>query len=176
MTKLNYIVGGVIFLSLALLKSEAFAQDTVSVQPVKVTISTAPVGYLNNRANSGGYGSVSHLYWISKFEVTQSQYTIFLNAVARTKDPYHLYDDRMGVMPYGGIRKNILEDGSFTYSVSRTYAAKPINFVSWTCAARFVNWLENGQPSGDPEIGRVRHSKPLFFWGVRTPASCFWSM
>jgi formylglycine-generating enzyme required for sulfatase activity len=30
-----------------------------------------------------------------------------------------------------------------------TYANKPVNFVSWHDAARFANWLHNGQPAGE---------------------------
>jgi len=30
---------------------------------------------------------------------------------------------------------------------------KPVNFVSWYDAARFSNWLNNGQGTGDTEIG-----------------------
>ena len=29
------------------------------------------------------------------------------------------------------------------------WARRPVNFVSWADAARFANWLHNGQPSGD---------------------------
>jgi formylglycine-generating enzyme required for sulfatase activity len=30
---------------------------------------------------------------------------------------------------------------------------KPVNFVSWFDAARFANWMQNGQGSGDTETG-----------------------
>ncbi len=49
--------------------------------------------------------------------------------------------------------------GSYTYSVSpdrgvpgdagyANYANFPVNYVSWGDAARFCNWLQNGQPTG----------------------------
>ncbi len=43
--------------------------------------------------------------------------------------------------------------GSYTYSVSSTYANEPVVGVSWFNAARFCNWLGNGQGSGDMETG-----------------------
>jgi formylglycine-generating enzyme required for sulfatase activity len=39
--------------------------------------------------------------------------------------------------------------GNYTYSVSTEYANRPINFISWGDAARFCNWLHNGQPIGN---------------------------
>jgi formylglycine-generating enzyme required for sulfatase activity len=54
----------------------------------------------------------------------------------------------------GGIVRNG-QSGSYTYSVkppdlNGTYAYdnKPVNYVSWGDAARFTNWMHNGQPSG----------------------------
>ena len=38
--------------------------------------------------------------------------------------------------------------GSYSYSVAADWADRPVNYVSWGDAARFTNWLHNGQPSG----------------------------
>ena len=38
--------------------------------------------------------------------------------------------------------------GGFTYSTKPNMDDKPVNFVSWLDAARYVNWLHNGRPSG----------------------------
>jgi len=38
--------------------------------------------------------------------------------------------------------------GSYSYSVAADYADRPVNYVSWGDAARFSNWLHNGQPTG----------------------------
>ena len=38
--------------------------------------------------------------------------------------------------------------GSYTYSVAPDWAHRPVNYVSFWDAARFVNWLQNGQPTG----------------------------
>jgi sulfatase modifying factor 1 len=43
--------------------------------------------------------------------------------------------------------------GSYEYSVIGSSAHKPITYVSWFDAARFCNWLHNGQGSGSTESG-----------------------
>lgn len=44
--------------------------------------------------------------------------------------------------------KTIDSDGRALYWVHPKFFNKPVNFVSWLSGARFVNWLENGQPGG----------------------------
>jgi formylglycine-generating enzyme required for sulfatase activity len=99
---------------------------------------------------TSGYGSVGYVYRIGKYEVTAGQYTAFLNAVAKD-DPNRLYDTLMDNPedPYNGA--NIQRSGSspnFSYSVTADWADRPVNYVSFWDAARFVNWLHNGQPTG----------------------------
>jgi formylglycine-generating enzyme required for sulfatase activity len=117
-----------------------------------ITISTVPVGNPGNAAdpaNSGsipGIGSVGYSYSIGTYDVTVDQYTGFLNAVAAT-DTYSLYNPSMATdLNVAGIAQNGIS-GSFTYSVIGS-ANHPITFVSWGDAARFANWLSNGQPTG----------------------------
>ena len=45
------------------------------------------------------------------------------------------------------------DSGPYSYSVKPGYANKPISYVSWYDAIRFVNWLQNGQGNGDTESG-----------------------
>jgi formylglycine-generating enzyme required for sulfatase activity len=97
-----------------------------------------------------GFGDVSYSYSMSRFEVTAAQYTTFLNAVARS-DPYGLYDSNpsdMGTWPTGPRIQRSGGAGNYSYSVAADYANRPINFISWGDAARFCNWLHNGQPVG----------------------------
>jgi formylglycine-generating enzyme len=116
-----------------------------------VTISVVQVGDTNNSGDTvpmvsdstTGYGSVGFTYSIGKFDVTTAQYTAFLNAVATT-DPYGLYNANMasdanvaGVTRLGSF-------GSYSYSVVGS-GSNPITYVSWLDAARFCNWLQNGQ-------------------------------
>jgi formylglycine-generating enzyme len=116
-----------------------------------VNIVTVPVSNPGNApdARYGGYGAVSYTYQMGKFDVTAGQYCQFLNAVART-DTYDLYSYYMGD-PSGFLGCNIVRSGSpgsYTYSVAPGWANRPVNYVSWGDAARFVNWLANGQPTG----------------------------
>ncbi|CAG0966568.1 hypothetical protein MYXO_01062 [Myxococcaceae bacterium] len=96
-------------------------------------------------------GSVSHGYYISKYEVTNAQYAEFLNAKAAT-DPNGLYNGAMASSTHGGITRSG-GPGSYSYAVKSGMASKPVNYVSFWDATRFTNWLGNGEGSGDTETG-----------------------
>jgi formylglycine-generating enzyme required for sulfatase activity len=134
----------------ALLAALTMAGATVSGA---IMIDTVTVGDVNNTPDNtiAGYGAVGYVYQIGKYEVTNAQYAAFLNAVAATTDIYHLYNTNMGDSSYGGIRRTEREaGGGYTYTVkSDTWENKPVNFVSFWNAARFVNWLT----TGDTETG-----------------------
>ena len=95
-------------------------------------------------------GSVSYEYYISKYEVTNTQYAEFLNAKAAA-DPLGLWHVGMG-SPIGGIARSG-SSGSYTYAAKPGMENKPIMLVSFFDALRFINWLHNGQGSGDTETG-----------------------
>jgi formylglycine-generating enzyme required for sulfatase activity len=113
-----------------------------------VTIDWVTVGNAGNAADTTSYGAVSYAYQIGKYEVTNTQYGAFLNAAAKT-DSHGLYDFRMDD---AGIGRNGTP-GSYTYSVYSGEANHPVRFVSWYDAARFSNWMHNGQGSGSTETG-----------------------
>ena len=101
-----------------------------------------------------GLGAVGYTYQMGTYDVTLAQYTQFLNAVAET-DAYGLYNSKMGTdyYPIQGISQSG-SPGSFSYSVtgSNPQAANcPAFDVSWGDAARFCNWLQNGQPTSGTE-------------------------
>lgn len=96
--------------------------------------------------NDGGRGSVAYNYEIGKYEVTNSQYAEFLNAVAAT-DTHLLYHTGMNNAINGGITRSGTS-GSYTYTPRPNMANKPVAQVNFWDAARFVNWLHNGQTSG----------------------------
>ena len=106
-------------------------------------------------AGAGGYGpdricgAVDYTFRMGKYEVTAGQYTTFLNAVAAT-DTYRLYNTGMdtAVDSHGCNIKQTGSSGSYTYSVASDWANRPVNYISWGDAARFANWLTNGQPTG----------------------------
>jgi formylglycine-generating enzyme len=124
-----------------------------------VTIDVVLVGNINNAADTQvmydgttGYGSVAYNYTIGKYEVTAGQYCEFLNAKAKT-DNYGLYNVNMWSYPYGCKIEQTGSSGSYVYSVAADYADRPVNYVSFWDAARFTNWLHNGQGNGDTETG-----------------------
>jgi len=120
-----------------------------------VTIDWVSVGDIGNPAYvepQFGFttGSVSSPYQIGKYEVTNSQYAEFLNAKAAS-DPLGLYNIAMG-SGHGGITRSGVS-GSYTYASIDQRENMPVNFVSFFDSARFANWLNNGQGSGDTETG-----------------------
>ena len=115
----------------------------------EVNIDWVTVGDPGNAADGTTYGAVSYSYRIGKYEVTNAQYAEFLNAVAAT-DTNALYNTGMGDPSspnFGGITRSG-SSGSFSYSAIAGREDKPVNFVSFWDAARFANWLHNGQPTG----------------------------
>ncbi len=98
-----------------------------------------------------GIGSVGYAYQIGKFEVRNSEYVDFLNAVADT-DTYGLYSTAMSTDDRGGITRSG-SSGSYTYAAKPGYEDRPVIIVSLYDAVRFVNWLENGQPVGAQGAG-----------------------
>jgi sulfatase modifying factor 1 len=117
-----------------------------------VVIPTVPVGSPGNTPDSTGFGAVGYAYQIGTYEVTAGQYTEFLNAVAAT-DTFSLYNPTMASDAQGCkiLRSGVA--GSFSYSVAPDYANRPVNYVSWGDAARFANWMHNGQPAGPQGAG-----------------------
>lgn len=124
-----------------------------------ITIETVPIGNPGNQGEQSRlpnsdptfYGGVGYAFAIGTYEVTAAQYTAFLNAVGAT-DTYGLYHARMDydadTTRAGCNIKRHGTAGSFTYSFAPEWANRPVNYVSWADAVRFVNWLHNGQPSG----------------------------
>jgi formylglycine-generating enzyme required for sulfatase activity len=127
-----------------------------------VTIDWVTVGDPGNAADDTGYGAVADAFQIGKYEVTIQQYTDFLNAVAAS-DPYSLYNTNMtNDLNSAGISR-AGSSGSYTYSVIGPSGAtpvgasspgnRPVNYVTWFNAARFANWMQNGQGNGSTETG-----------------------
>jgi len=108
-----------------------------------INIDTVLVGNANNAADSTSYGSVSYDYHIGTCEVTNSQYTAFLNATAAT-DTHSLYSTNMNSDPSRGGITRAGSSGSYTYSVKSGFSDKPVSYVSFWDAARFSNWLTTG--------------------------------
>jgi formylglycine-generating enzyme len=108
------------------------------------------VNDVGNPADATGLGSVGYAYQIGTYDVTAAQYVEFLNAVART-DTYGLYWIEMSESRNCNIQRRGVS-GSYTYSVDAAWANRPVNFTSFGEAARFCNWLTNGQPTGNQDL------------------------
>jgi formylglycine-generating enzyme required for sulfatase activity len=128
------------------------------IEAVAVTIDLVTVNNPGNASDPGtGYGRVDYQYQIGKYHVTIGQYAEFLNAVAKD-DRYSLYNTSMGTdNNISGISRSGTS-GNYSYTVLAasgiapfggvSAANRPITYVSWFDAARFANWISNGQPSG----------------------------
>ena len=119
----------------------------------------------NDPDGSGGYGSVSYDYDISKYETTYGQYLEFLNAVAQSADPYELFNPGMeDDLLLNGINRTEEADGSYSYSIATSTGLpdtqntegslyKPVNYVNYLDAIRFANWMHNNKGTGSTETG-----------------------
>lgn len=105
------------------------------------------VGNPGNAPGTTGFGAVTDEYWMGILEITNRQYTDFLNAIAAS-DPNGLFETSMENNPRGGIVR-VGAPGSYTYAPKDKMADKPVNFVSFWSVCRYSNWLHNGLPNGD---------------------------
>ena len=173
--------------------------------------------------HSTGYGSVAYNYAIGTYDVTAAQYVQFLNAVARTGDPYGLYNPLMGGAasgpassdpndPIGTTAAQVYitsgstnypvvcgitrtgAPGNYSYALSTTATLNsppiptdngnfPVNWDNWGDAARFCNWLENGQPVGPEGAGTTETGSytlngavtvAALFTVSKTPGATYW--
>jgi len=117
----------------------------------------------SGRPNTAGFGRVDYSYQIGKFDVTIGQYTAFLNAADPTgTNPNGIYNSSMGTDGnIAGISYTSESSAGSKYAVigpsgtayGQTGANRPITYVSWFDAARFANWMTNGQGNGSTETG-----------------------
>jgi formylglycine-generating enzyme required for sulfatase activity len=116
------------------------------------------VADVNLDSNHNPQGSVGYTYQMGTYDVTAAQYCLFLNAVAKA-DTYNLYYSGMSGGPGSyacGINRTG-SSGNYSYNTTSGYSVNngnfPVNWVSWGDAARFCNWLTNGQPTGSEGAG-----------------------
>lgn len=119
---------------------------------------------------TSGYGAVDYTFRISKTHVTNSQYVQFLNAVDPQGNEANpllnnsggIYNFNMtmvdtttplGLAHQGGIDFDGSAPAGSKYSAKAGQENFPAIWINWNSAARFVNWLSNGQGSGDTESG-----------------------
>ncbi len=147
----------------------AVAVASLAATTSAVTIDYRVVGNPGNPGNTvsgtagpsspSGLGAVSAVFRMAATETTNAQYAEFLNAVdPNGTNPRGVYVLSMGTSSLGGITFSNGAGSGAKYSVKAgapsgapagtNYGSMPVNFVTWFSAARFVNWLNNGQPSG----------------------------
>ena len=123
-------------------------------------ITWTTVGDVANTADPlTGLGNVDYAFRIAKHNVTNAQYTVFLNSVATLSDPYSLYNtDMAGPQPSrrsgnGGIIRTGAP-GQYSYAPRAGHEQSPVCYVSFYDAVRLANWLHNGGGLGsDTESG-----------------------
>ncbi|NDB97176.1 MAG: hypothetical protein EBZ78_13640, partial [Verrucomicrobia bacterium] len=150
------------------LYNRALSAEEVSRLAGVTPMEFADVANPGNAADSvTGYGRVNYAYQISKHEVTVAQYAQFLNAVAQS-DPNGLYNTNMATdTNVAGITRSG-SSGSYTYAVISGRANRPITYVNWYDAARYVNWLHNGATNGaNTETGAYDINQPLNLNAIR---------
>lgn len=155
----------------------------------EVTFDWATVGNPGNAADTlvmnkyngdgtSGYGSVGYTFRISKYDVTNAQYTAFLNLVDPTgSNALRLYNTKMGSTASspsgaaytGGIDRNLAAANGAKYSVKSGQESYPATWMTWAASARFVNWLASGQGSGGTESGVYDMSAIPFNNAYATP-------
>jgi sulfatase modifying factor 1 len=118
------------------------------------------VGNSGNANDTGGsgIGRVDYSYQIGKYDVTIGQYTAFLNAADPTgTNPNGIWNSQMqDDLNIAGISYDDENNNGSKYSVINNggdSGNRPITYVSWFDAARFANWMTNGQGSGSTETG-----------------------
>ena len=127
-----------------------------------VSIAWSPVANPGNAVDSrlgGVSGAVGHNYSIGTYDVTYSQYAEFLN----TKDPTGantlglwnsgMADAELGLTNFGGITFNSANANGSKYVLIPGQENFPVTSVTWYDAARFANWINNGQGNASTETG-----------------------
>ncbi len=122
------------------------------IEATRVTINWVLVGDAGNASDTScgerSHGGVAYEYLIGKYEVSNAQYTMFLNAV-----------DPAGANPFGiyasssDITFSSAAPAGSQYAITVDSADKSVNYVTFWDSCRFANWMHNGQGSGDTETG-----------------------
>ena len=145
----------------AFASSVAFAIVSLAATAFGVTIDYTPVNNAGNAANvSTGWGAVSNVFKIAKYETSNEQYKDFLNKVdASGTNPNGVYNAQMGSDSLGGITFNAGGSSGAKYTVKTgtspggvAYTNMPVLFTTWFSAARFTNWLQNGQQTNSSSM------------------------
>lgn len=97
---------------------------------------------IDNPSNSptvNGKGSVSYIFYVSKSEVSNDQYAVFLNNVGQstTSSSFLISNTSNFKITRSG------SPGSYFYNVVTGFNASPVNGISPAAAMMYCNWLAN---------------------------------
>ena len=110
-------------------------------------------GNAHDSCETDPIGSVNYNYNISAYLVTNEQYCEFLNTIDPSGNNKHkIYDLRMNDSPVGGIVLKTCNNIGNKYLVKEMMDSKPVTFIKWIMAAKFVNWLHNNKSANDNDI------------------------
>lgn len=121
--------------------SSSHIVSMIDFLPIGDTSNPINPSFPSNIASISNKGSVNYNYHMGKYEITNSQYCLFLNSIAKT-DTNNLYNTDMQI-----VRSGV--SGSYTYEPTSGNDNKPVCYVNMYDIFRFANWLHNGSPSGN---------------------------
>ena len=121
-------------------------QFTVDTRPQQIEIESVYVDYQDGDHQylvpkiHDGKAELSlptYGYYISKYEITNSQYAAFLNEVAQYVNVGDVWDSRMQI----GRESDPSGSGGYIYTPVSGKENHPVTYVSWASATRFTNWM-----------------------------------
>ena len=121
-------------------------QFTVDSRPQQIEIESVYVDYQNGNHKYlvpkiyGGKAELSlptYGYYISKYEITNSQYAAFLNEVAQYVNVGNVWDIRMQI----DRESDPSGSGGYIYAPISGKESHPVTYVSWSSATLFTNWM-----------------------------------
>lgn len=122
------------------------AQTSSTIDAVNYVL----VSNISNTNDSNNIGRVDYTYQIKKYAVTNAEYVEFLNAVSKSTNSLGLWVQEMAdPLQRGGINRTG-SSPNYIYTSKSNMENKPVNFVNWFSAARYINWLHNNKPVGSP--------------------------
>jgi formylglycine-generating enzyme required for sulfatase activity len=101
------------------------------------------VGDIGNTADENGFGSVSKVYYIQKYPLTNREYVQFLNDVDPNGINTGIFISTLTASSYQDLKSPIRYESGFGYLVPKDSADKPAIGITWYTAARIANWLHN---------------------------------
>ncbi len=107
-------------------------------------IGFTPINTANTLDRDTLLGSVSYNFYIQTNLVTNAEYCYYLNAIDREgTNSTRAYTKEMTRHYSGGISFDKYLASGLKYGIKLNMGQKPVNFISWTRAAQYCNWINN---------------------------------